>query len=124
MDEPTRSKNTPGTDAAFDLLGEIAVDPDSDERYPDGTMLIPVDSPDVSVSISSAVKERRPIAIVFRDGSDVVARPPTTSGPALLLVLGLLWLANHVRPKRDRPTFLPRGWVTELHAADRQKLAA
>ncbi len=37
MEKLARSKNTPGTDAAFDLLSEIAVDPDSDERYPDGT---------------------------------------------------------------------------------------
>jgi hypothetical protein len=117
MEKLARSKNTPGTDAAFDLLSEIAVDPDSDERYPDGTVLIPADSPDASVLISRAIEKRRPIAIVFPDGSDVVARPPTASGPALMVVIGLLWLANHVRRKRDRPTFVPREWVTEFHAA-------
>lgn len=124
MDKPARSRNTPGTDAAFDLLGKIALDPDSDERYPDGTVLIPADSPDASVSMSRAIKERRPIAIVFADGSDVVARPPTTSGPALLVVLGLLWLADHVRPKCDRATFVPREWVTEFHAASQHRVAA
>jgi hypothetical protein len=40
MEKSACSQNTPGTDAAFDLLGEIAVDPTSDERYPDGTVLI------------------------------------------------------------------------------------
>jgi hypothetical protein len=127
MEKLARSNNTPGTDAAFDLLSEIAVDPDSDERYPDGTVLIPADSPDASVLMSRAIERRRPMAIVFPDGSDVVARPPTASGPALMVVLGLLWLADHVRRKRDRPTFVPREWVTEFRAAgvaSGQKLAA
>lgn len=117
----TRSKNAPGTDAAFDLLSEIAIDPASDEHYPDGTVLIPADSPDASMLLSRAIEKRRPIAIVFPDGSDVVARPPTASGPALLVVTGLLWLAEHMRRRRDRPTFVPREWVTEFHtaAADR-----
>lgn len=118
MENLAHSQNTPGTDAAFDLLSDIAIDPDSDERYPDETVLIPADSPDASSSISRAIKNRRPIAIVFPDGSDVVARPPTATGPALLLVGLLLWLAEHIRRKRDRPTFVPREWVTEFHAAD------
>ena len=117
MENLARSKNTPGTDAAFDLLGQIAVDPESDERYPDGTVLIPADSRDASGLMSHAINERKPIAIVFPDGSDVVARPPAASGPALLVVIGLLWLADHIRRKRDRPTFVPREWVTEFHAA-------
>jgi hypothetical protein len=117
MEKLARSKNTPGTDAAFDFLGEIAVDPASDERYPDGTVLIPADSPDASVLMSRAIDKRRPIAIVFPDGSDVVARPPAAPGPVLALVIGLLWLAERIRRKRDRPTFLPREWVTQFHAA-------
>jgi hypothetical protein len=119
MEKLARSQNTPGTDAAFGLLGEIAVDPESDERYPDGTVLIPADSPDASTLLSRAIGESKPIAIVFPDGSDVVARPPTASGLALLVVVGLLWLADHVRRKRDRPTFVPREWVTEFHTARR-----
>jgi hypothetical protein len=75
MENPARSKNTPGTDAAFDLLNEIAVDPASDERYPDGTVLIPADSPDASVLMSRALKKRRPIAIVYPDGGKIVAAP-------------------------------------------------
>lgn len=117
MEELGQSKNTPGTDAAFDLLGRVAVDPQSDERYPTGTVVIPADSPDASLLMSRAIDQRKPIAIVFPDGSDVVARPPTATGAALLVVLGLLWLADHLRRKRDRPTFVPREWVTEFHAA-------
>jgi hypothetical protein len=124
MEKLARSKNTPGTDAAFDLLSEIAVDPSSDERYPDGTVLIPADSPDASVSMSRAIEKRRPIAIVFPDGSDVVARPPTSSRAALMVVTSLLWLAEHIRRRRDRPSFVPREWVTEFHAATDPKLAA
>jgi hypothetical protein len=122
-----KGKNTPGTDAAFDLLGQVAVDPESDERYPSGTVLIPADSPDASKLMSRAIDERKPMAIVFPDGSDVVARPPAATGASLLVVLSLLWLADHLRRKRDRPTFVPREWVTEFHAsgsADRPQLVA
>jgi hypothetical protein len=95
----------------------VAVDPESDERYPSGTVLIPADSPDASKLMSRAIDERKPMAIVFPDGSDVVARPPAATGAALFVVLSLLWLADHLRRKRDRPTFVPREWVTEFHAA-------
>lgn len=88
-----------------------AVDPESNERYPDGIRLIPTDAPDASSLIAHAITERRPIALVFSDGSDVVVRPPQASGPALFLALVALWLADRFGPKRDRPTFLPREWV-------------
>jgi hypothetical protein len=127
MEKLDSSKNTPGTDAAFDLLGRIAVDPESDERYPDETVLVPSDSPNASRLMTEAVAEEKPIAIVFPDGSDVVWRPPAAKGVAFLLLIGLLWVAEHVRRKRDRPTFVPREWVTEFHAAStavRQRVAA
>lgn len=85
MEKLARSKNTPGTDAAFDLLGRVAVDSDADERYPNETALVPADSPNASKLMSRAVAERKPVAIVFADGSDVVWRPPAATGPALLL---------------------------------------
>lgn len=111
------SKNTPATNASFDLLARIAIDPASDERYPDGTVLVPADSADTSLVIARAIDEKKPIALVFPDGSDVVARPPEVTGLVLALVLGLLWLTDHASRKRDRPTFVPREWVTEFHAA-------
>jgi hypothetical protein len=118
VDRPAKNKNTPGTDAAFDLLRRVAVDPATDERFPDGTVLIPADSPDASTLVSRAISQRRPVAIVFPDGSDVLARPPSAHGVALAVVASLLWLADHLRRRRDRPTFVPREWVTEFHAAD------
>jgi hypothetical protein len=117
MENLAHSKNTPGTDASFDLLARIAIDPASDERYPDGTVLIPADSPNASRLISRAIDAGRPIALVFPDGSDVVARPPAAAGVLLaVLVLGS-WLVERASRKRDRPTFVPRAWVTEFHAA-------
>jgi hypothetical protein len=117
MESLADSKNTPGTNASFDLLARIAVDPASDERYPDGTVLVPADSADTSLVIARAIDEKKPIALVFPDGSDVVARPPEVTGLVLALVLGLLWLTDRASRKRDRPTFVPREWVTEFHAA-------
>jgi len=80
MENLPRSSNTPATNAAVDLLTRIAVDPENDDRYPDGTILIPADSPDVSVLIVRAVDERRPMALVLPDGSDVVYRPQDDTG--------------------------------------------
>jgi hypothetical protein len=117
MERLAHSNNTPGTDASFDLLARIAVDASRDQRYPDGSILVPGDSPDTSLVLARAIDERRPIALVFPDGSDVVARPPETRGLALVVVLGLMRLAGWVGRKRDRSTFVPREWVTECHAA-------
>jgi hypothetical protein len=117
MENLAHSTNTPATEAAADLLTRIAIDPASDERYPDGTVLIPADSRDASVLISRAIGEHRPIALVFPDGSDVVARPPEGHGLVLLLVAGLLRVAELLRHRRDQATFVPREWVTEFHAA-------
>ncbi len=117
MEELARSKNTPGTAASFDLLSRVAVDTEGDERYPDTTILIPSDAPEASALIGRAIEDRRPIALVFPDGADVVARPPGTAGILLAFVLLALWLADRASKKRDHPTFVPREWVTEFHAA-------
>jgi hypothetical protein len=109
--------NTPGVDASFELLSRIASDPETDTRYPDGTVLVPADSPDASIAMARAIGERKPIARVFPDGSDMIARPPEASGLVLVIVAGLLWLADRAGRRRDRPTFVPREWVTEFHAA-------
>ena len=121
MDELAHSNNTPGTDAAFDTLARIAVDPESDERYPNGAVLIPADSPDASALISRAIGESKPITLVFPDGSDVVARPPDAKGVLLVVILGLSFLLALASKKRDRPTFVPREWVTEFHAAPTER---
>lgn len=117
MEELARSQNTRGTDASFDLLAELAANAEDHGRYPDKTILIPSDAPDASVLIARAIEDRRPIAVVFPDRSDVVARPPEVAGILLGFVLVALWLADRASKNRDRPTFVPREWVTEFHAA-------
>jgi hypothetical protein len=109
--------NTPATDAGFELLTRIAIDPANDERYPNRTVLIPSDASHTSKGIASAIEERRPIALVFPDGSDLLMRPPASHGLALLLAVRLIAIAELLGARRDRPTFVPREWVTEFHAA-------
>jgi hypothetical protein len=58
----------------------------------------------------------RPIAFVFLHASDIVARPPVARGLALLLAARLVAIAELFGGRRDRPTFVPREWVTEFHA--------
>lgn len=117
MGSLARSENTPGLDAALDLFTRVAVDPDMDDRYPNGTVFIAVDSPHTSKFIANAIADRKPIALVFPDGSDVLARPPKMKGPALALAHALGWLVDRASKKRDRPTFVPREWITEFHKA-------
>lgn len=117
MAELTPANNTPGVDASFELLSRIASDSESEARYPDGTILVPADSPDASIAMARAIGERKPVALVFPDGSDVVARPPESHGLRLFAVLVLLWAVNRLGRKPDQPTFVPREWVTEFHAA-------
>ena len=59
----------------------------------------------------------RPIALVFPDGSDLLARPPAGHGLGLLLAVRLIAIAELLGARHDRPTFVPREWVTEFHAA-------
>lgn len=117
MENLARSSNTPATEAAGELLRRIAIDPANDARYPDETVLIPADLPETSTLIARAIEEHRPIALVFPDGSDVLARPPAHHGFAPLFAAALVRLADRMLSSRDRPTFVPREWVTEFHAA-------
>ena len=123
MDELARSKNTPGTDAAFDTLARIAVDAETDERYPSGTLIIPADSPDAAVLFSRATVEGKPITIVFPDGSDFVTRPPEAKGLRLAVILALAWMLHRASKKRDRPAYVPAHWVAEFHAAPSEREA-
>jgi hypothetical protein len=117
MENLALTANTPATNAAGDLLARVAIDPANDDRYPDGTVLIPADSADTSTLISRAIADRRPMALVFPDGSDIVARPPDNHGLGMLILVLLMGVAAFLQRKRDDATFVPREWVTEFHAA-------
>lgn len=121
MDELARSKNTPGTDAAFGTLARIAVESESDERYPNGTVIIPADAPDAAALVSTAIAEGKPITVVFPDGSDFVAKPPEATGLRLVVILALAWMLHRASKKRDRPTYVPAHWVAEFHAASNDR---
>lgn len=119
MEELARSKNTPATDAGFDLLTRIATDPETDDRYPNGTVIVAADTPHTSALLTRAISEQKPIALVFPDGSDIVARSPQGTKLALVVVDAMMWIVERLGRKTDRPTFVPRDWVTEFHAAPR-----
>jgi len=113
--KPGESKNTPGTDAAFDLLGRIAVDPEADERYPNKTVLIPADSPDASALVSQALADHRPLVIVYPDGNEIAAIP-RGGGFALLKRL----LVRRPKPKPGHHTVsVPADYQVELRERTR-----
>jgi hypothetical protein len=73
--------------------------------------------------MAQAVAERRPMAVVLPDGSDVVSRPPENHGLSLLIVRGLVWVADRLRRGRLQPAAVPCAWVTEFYAAGREPQA-
>jgi hypothetical protein len=112
-----RGVNTPAVDAALDLAVRIALDPASDESYPSDLVLIAADLPHVSDMLTRAIGQRRALALVFPDGSNLVAQPPRDRRLLRSLAVGLLRLADATHKRGDRPTFVPREWVTQFHAA-------
>jgi DNA-binding transcriptional regulator YiaG len=65
-------------------------------------------------SVPSGTRAERLVELV--EMADRLSRVEAT-GLVLAIVLGLLWLADRAGRSRDRPTFVPREWVTEFHAA-------
>jgi hypothetical protein len=120
MEKLARNENTPATEAAFEVLGRMPADEALDLRYPDGTVLIPADSPGAAKMVHAAVGERRPLALVFADGSDVLYSPPDGNLLTLALIALFVGVADWLRRKRDEPMFVPSTWVAEFHSpADR-----
>ena len=118
MKNPDDTKNTPGTDAAFDLLGRIAADPETDKHYPNETVLIPADAPDASKLIAEAVAAHRPLVIVYPEGREIFATP---RGGPLAFVERLL--TRHWAPKQNQLAIpLPADYQLELRDARRSSL--
>jgi hypothetical protein len=67
-----RSKFTRAGEIANERLIETVTDPD---RYPEGTTFIPADQDGFSSILAEAVADRRPLAIVYSDGREIVAAP-------------------------------------------------
>jgi hypothetical protein len=67
-----RSKFTRAGEIANERLIEAATDPD---RYPEGTTFIAADQEGFGSILAEAVAGRRPLAIVYSDGREIVAAP-------------------------------------------------
>lgn len=72
MEELERSKFTAAGKIANERLAEAALDPD---RYPAGTTFIAADQNGFGAALADAVADRRPVAIVYSDGREIVAAP-------------------------------------------------
>jgi len=75
-----RSKFTRAGEIANERLVEAVLDPD---RYPEGTTFIAADQQGFDSILAEAVEDHRPLAIIYPDGREIVAAPP--SGPLAFL---------------------------------------
>jgi hypothetical protein len=64
-----RSEFTRAGEIANKRLVEAVLDPD---RYPEGTTFLAADQEGFDAILAEAVAERRPVAIVFPDGREIV----------------------------------------------------
>jgi len=67
-----RNKFTRAGEIANERLIEAVADPD---RYPEGTTFIAADQEGFGSILVEAVADRRPLAIVYSDGREIVAAP-------------------------------------------------
>jgi hypothetical protein len=123
MESLAKNRTTPGVDAAARLVASLPEDPERAERYPNGTVFIASDLPDAGRTFERAIREKRPVALVFPDGSDVVSRPPSGNAVALFLLAAITFLAVRASGRReavlvgDEPLYFPPSWATEAHPA-------
>lgn len=120
MESLAKARTTPGVDAAARLVASLPDDPERAERYPNGTVFVASDLPDASRTFERAIREKRPIAVVFPDGSDVVGRPPSGNVVSLLLLLLLAFLTARASERSaqtgtEARLYFPRSWTTEVH---------
>ena len=122
MESLAKTATTPGVDAAARLVASLPDDPERAARYPNGTVFVASDLPDAARTFERAIRDKRPIAVVFPDGSDVVGQPPTGNVVALFLLLATKFLLSRSRERErdvaeDRPLYFPRSWSAEVHPA-------
>jgi len=107
MEELERSKFTTAGEIANERLIEAATDP---ARYPEGTAFIAADQEHFGVVLAEAVAERRPLAIIYPDGREIVAAP---RGGALAFVEHLL--ERRRDSKGEQPSVpLPADYQVEI----------
>jgi hypothetical protein len=124
MERLARSDDTPAGKIATERLIAAALDPD---RYPDGTAFIPADADDVEAMLTSSFAERRPVAIIYPDGREMVATPEAgvVAWSLLLLarvVTGFLRRRRLGRDQLSAPSVeVPRTYRVEIR---RERVAA
>lgn len=52
---------------------------DEHDDYPDGTLVVPIDTPEAVQRIDQGLQDLRPVAVVHPDGTDVLLTPPFPS---------------------------------------------
>lgn len=72
MEELERSKFTRAGEIANARLVEAVFDPD---RYPEGTTFVAADQEGFRSIFAEVVAERRPLAIIYPDGQEIVLAP-------------------------------------------------
>lgn len=72
MEELERSESTPAGKLAKERLIDAVLDPG---RYPEGTAFVAADQDDFVAILAATIAERRPLAIVYADGREIVAAP-------------------------------------------------
>ena len=103
MDELAHSSDTPAGKLASEHLVAAALDSD---LYPDGTAFIASDAPDFLAMTAENIDERRPLAIAYPNGHEVLAIP---ARGAFAFLLGTLLSSLLARGRSRVPT---------VHSAD------
>lgn len=85
MEQLAPTDGTPAGRIATERLISAALD---SNRYPDGTAFVPADAEDVELILTRSFAERRPVAIIYPDGREVVATPEAGVIAWVLLVVG------------------------------------
>lgn len=124
MEHLARSEDTPAGKIATNRLIAAVLDP---ERYPDRTAFIPADADDVEAMLTSSFAERRPVAIIYPDGREMVATPEAgaLAWSFLILARAVIGFLGRRRITRDHggvPSVeVPRSYRVEIR---REKVAA
>jgi hypothetical protein len=125
MEELMRSDDTPAGTIATERLVNAALDP---ERYPDGTAFIPADAEDLEVMLEGSLAERRPVAIVYADGREVVVTPESLALASFVIVLArsLAGLLRRRRGSRRTHASFPSVEIPPTYRVEirREKVAA
>ena len=91
MEELARSKITPAGRVATDRLTMAALKPD---LYPNGTAFLAADLPGFAKLIADGLAERRPLAILYPDGHEILVTPALGALAGLRARLSALFLGS------------------------------